>query len=68
MPKTSTQILINPHRSGVVYDLEGHSIGGGERVEIAQLDEVGQAALDRGHLIVAELSSDPETDGASRPK
>jgi hypothetical protein len=68
MPKTPVQILVNPYRSGVVYDVEGHSLGGGERVEAAQLDEVGQAAVDNGHLILAELSSEPEADGASRPE
>lgn len=43
-------ILINPGTGPVTYDKQGHVLGGGERLEDVQLDEVTQRALELGHL------------------
>lgn len=60
--------LLNPYRSGVVYDDEGRSLGGGERIEVDEVDAVGQAAVDARHLMLVEAPSEDETDGASQPE
>lgn len=49
------KMLLNSTRAGVVYDGAGHSLGGGERLEIDALDEVGQAAVDAGYLTVVTV-------------
>jgi hypothetical protein len=60
----NTVTLVNPGTSGVVYDVEGHSLGGGERVTVPYpLDRVGQKAVNRGYLLV-----DTWTPGAEAPK
>lgn len=48
--------LINVRRSGVVYDFAGHSLGGGERVTVTEVDSVAEAAIDRGSLILRSTS------------
>ena len=64
MPRASARaveatqhVLINTGRSGVVYDTEGHSIGGGERVTVTEVDAIGQAAVDRGRLVMRTVDS-----------
>lgn len=42
--------LINTGRTGVVYDEAGHTVGGGDRVEISEINPVAQAAIDIGQL------------------
>lgn len=49
--KSAKQVLINPGRAGVVYDDEGHALGGGERLEVEGIDDVGKAAIDAGQLL-----------------
>ena len=49
------KMLLNSTRAGVVYDDAGHSLGGGERMQIDSLDEVGQAAVDAGYLTVVTI-------------
>lgn len=51
--------LINTGRSGVTYDDAGHSLGGGERIDVDRVDDVAQAAIDRGQLRVAEDTGKP---------
>lgn len=53
--KSAKQILINPGRSGVVYDSEGHTLGGGERLEVDGIDDVAKAAIDSGHLLTERV-------------
>jgi hypothetical protein len=48
--KSDKIVLINTGRSGVVYDEAGHSVGGGERVSVGEIDAVGKAAVDAGQL------------------
>lgn len=48
--KSDKTVLINTGRTGVVYDEAGHSIGGGERVSVGEVDAVGKAAIDAGQL------------------
>jgi len=58
--KKTRKLLLNSGRTGVVYDSTGRSLGGGERLEIDDgLDEVGQAAVDRGFLTVVEVPAAP---------
>jgi ribosomal protein L2 len=49
--KPEKHILINPTTAGVIYDEVGHSIGGGERVEVEEIDLVGKSAIKTGLLI-----------------
>jgi hypothetical protein len=56
-PKPSKIILVNPNTAGVVYDREGHNLGGGEPVEVDALDDVGQLAVDNGQLIIRNGAS-----------
>jgi hypothetical protein len=60
--KNAPRTLINPGAAGVVYNTVGDSVGGGERVEVDEIDDVGRAALDTGQLLLAT----PKADGASR--
>jgi hypothetical protein len=54
-PKTR-KLLLNSGRAGVVYDEAGHTLGGGERVELdGPLDKVGKAAVKGGYLQVVEV-------------
>lgn len=43
--------LLNPGTASCVYNTQGQSLGGGECVDVDEIDEVGQAALDRGYLV-----------------
>lgn len=52
--KTSKTTVVNPNTAGVVYDEAGHSLGGGEAIELDELDPVGQAAVDGGQLFIRE--------------
>jgi hypothetical protein len=52
--KTDKIILVNPNTAGAVYDEAGHSLGGGEQVELDGLDAVGQAAVDSGQLFTRD--------------
>lgn len=44
-------IIFNPVHTSVVYTEAGHTLGGGERREVDQLDTVGQRLLDEGELL-----------------
>jgi len=59
--KKMQKLLLNSGRTGVVYDLAGHSLGGGERLPIEGLDEVGKAAVRKGFLTVVEVPAAPST-------
>lgn len=50
------QLLINSGRSGVVYSEDGHSLGGGEHIDLPDLDGVGKAAVKAGYLRVVTVS------------
>lgn len=47
-----TTRLHNPGPYEVVYDSVGHALGGGESVEVSEIDPVTTALLQRGDLIV----------------
>lgn len=53
--KPKSKLLLNSGRSGVVYDKAGHSLGGGERLPVDTLDDIGQAAVDRHYLILLSV-------------
>lgn len=57
-------VLFNPEQSPTVYDKEGRTVGGAERVTVDQVDEVGQAAVDAG-LLVREEEAKPKGDSKS---
>lgn len=61
--------LFNPEDTPAVYDNDGHTVGGTERVEVDELDEVGQRAVDSGVLVREEpkkaSKAKPETETAS---
>lgn len=59
-PKKRTSQLVNPGDAGVVYDRQGHSLGGGERIDAPELDPVGQAAVDGGRLLLRETPDTPQ--------
>lgn len=61
MPKIT---LFNPQDTPLVYDTEGHTVGGAERVEVDSLDEVAQRAVDSGVLVREE----PEQKGKDEPQ
>jgi hypothetical protein len=59
-------ILVNPGSGPVVFDDEGHSLGGGERREVATLHPVAQRAVAAGYLLTeekAEPGGKPEPGG-----
>lgn len=58
-------VLFNPEQSPTVYDKEGRSVGGAERVTVDEVDEVGQAAVDAGLLVREE---DPKSADAPPSK
>ena len=58
-------VLFNPEQSPTVYDKEGRTVGGAERVTVDELDEVGQAAVDAG-LLVREEKSEPKAAASTK--
>lgn len=54
-PSTGAYTLLNTGRSGRVYDVAGHSLGGGERITVSGLDAVGQAVCDHHYLYCTKL-------------
>ncbi|MGH3986594.1 MAG: hypothetical protein ACRDTZ_04665 [Pseudonocardiaceae bacterium] len=52
--------LHNPGRAGVTYDRAGHTLGGGERVTVEKIDEVGKHAVARGRLVSRKITVDVE--------
>lgn len=57
------QTLFNPNTTAVVFDGEGRIVGGGERVEVDQVDAAGQEAVDNG-LLVLETDDGPVREDA----
>lgn len=51
------KLLVNSTTAGIVYDKAGHTVGGGERVPVTSLDEVGQAQVDGGYLRLLDVPS-----------
>jgi len=49
--------IINAGPGPVVYDEDGHSLAGGERLEVKVLDSAGQRAVEQGHLL--RMADDP---------
>lgn len=58
----SKTTLFNPEQTPTVYDEEGRTVGGAERVTVDEVDAVGQAAVDAG-LLVREEESKKEPKG-----
>lgn len=54
--KSAEQTLINPGSAGVVYNVDGKSLGGGEAITVEGLDDVGKAAVDRGYLLTMKVA------------
>jgi hypothetical protein len=55
---TTRYTLVNTQRGGVVYDRDGHSLGGGERLVVSGVDGVGQQAIECGQLSLVPISDD----------
>ncbi|HZA73395.1 MAG TPA: hypothetical protein VE476_10850 [Propionibacteriaceae bacterium] len=51
--------LFNPEQTPAVYDAAGHTVAGIERVEVDELDAVGQRAVDTGVLVREEAKESP---------
>jgi len=50
-PRTPME-LVNPGTSGIVYDQDGHNVGGGQRVTLdGDPDRVAMRQLEAGHLL-----------------
>lgn len=47
-------MLFNPNTTAVVYDTEGRIVAGGARVEVGEVDAVGQEAIDHNLLVLEE--------------
>lgn len=43
--------ILNPGTTAVTYSADARQIAAGERLEVEELDEVGEAALDRGYIV-----------------
>lgn len=49
------KVLLNSTTAGIVYDKDGHNLGGGERLPLdGPLDEVGQYQVEVGHLVLLD--------------
>jgi hypothetical protein len=46
--------LINPGSGLVIYDAQGHGLGGGERLDVPELDSVAERAIELGQLLREE--------------
>jgi hypothetical protein len=49
--------LINPGSGLVIYDAQGHGLGGGERLDVPELDSVAERAIELGQLLREEESN-----------
>jgi hypothetical protein len=69
MASKSKITLFNPEQTPLVYDAEGRIVGGAERVEVDELDEVGQRAVEVGLLVREEPEeSQPKAASKAEPK
>lgn len=61
--------LFNPEQTPTVYDEQAHTLAGGERVTVDELDAAGRRAVDSG-LLVREEPEKPasESKGKAGPK
>lgn len=59
-------VLFNPEQSPMVYDAQGRSVGGAERVTVTELDEVGQRAVDAGLLVREESQREEPKEDAKK--
>lgn len=50
-PEEGTFKILNPGTTSVVYTEDGKQIAAGEKLDVTDLDEAGQAALDRGYIV-----------------
>lgn len=48
--------LLNPGTTSVTYDLAGHSLGGGERVQVEEVDRVGRGYVRASYLLCQDSS------------
>jgi hypothetical protein len=66
-------IIINPGLGPVTYSEKGQTLGGGERRVLAELDSIGQRAVELGHLL-RETGEQPkdskraETKASGKPE
>lgn len=58
MPESrkTRKILVNLTNAGVVYDQDGHSLGGDEQITVEGLDGVAEAAISAGQLALLTRS------------
>jgi hypothetical protein len=60
--------LFNPEDTPAVYDAEGRTVAGAERVEVDELDAVGQRAVSAGVLVREDGDkAEPQTASADAP-
>lgn len=50
-PEEGTFKILNPGTTAIVYTEDGKQIAAGEKLDMTDLDEAGQAALDRGYIV-----------------
>jgi len=58
-------IIFNPLNAPVVYSDDGHILGGGERREVASLDQHGKRALAHGYIIILDEDDTEENAAAT---
>jgi hypothetical protein len=59
--------IVNPGTGPVVYDGEGHSVGGGERCEVAELHSAAEQAIAAGHLFIESKAESGGKAGEAKP-
>jgi hypothetical protein len=50
-PEQGSFTILNPGTSSVAYTEDARQIEPGQRITVTDLDEAGQAALDRGYIV-----------------
>lgn len=60
--------LFNPEDTPMVYDAAGRTVAGAERVEVEELDPVGQRAVDAGVLVHEDDESAEKAEPKGKPE
>lgn len=67
MTRGAKKTLFNPNPTPLVFDGEGRTVAGGERVEVDKVDEVAQEAIDHELLVLEEPERRDEDEHEGTP-